>query len=491
MVKREPTSPPRPASKGPGKRSRANSLSDQLATSRSPMPTDDSEVLRDMWDEPLAVLKDTWAVTRCVTDHGNRLTRWTAGHFVAVAMWSGGLEAGIQAAKAIRIFGIWSPHADYRLGKPPPLSRSADRSDILDRLWPTVESKQDRFLEAAQRSNPGTPFPDFETALRNLLHQCIGPDLTKFPTVVRPKLQYDNGAPRVWKSLVTVEQFWDTLAPVLRKYFNAEVDLASISQHIQPYAFQPQAKSAYRRGGINIGRVQRDKLSDRDGSYGKNKETNTTMIDDYRDDDEDFEEWPKSKIKAESALSRDGISHSQKRLDRPRQEGPGMQNLFAVSTRARRYGPILPRSLTETHKFSSPYGSANGGAVQPVNSSSPTLKEPQPVYCQVVNQLYERTCDASVDQIEHFRKRPHSHLALPQAWKKICDYRMSNNMRSLGARDRLPHPRVLISATSESNDVSKPHVGILKSDLNEVPRENAKDDLSKFERFCSSVILID
>lgn len=304
--------------------------------------------------------------------------------------------------------------------------------------------------------------------------------------MVRPKLDYGNGAPLVWDSLVTVEQFWDTLAPVLRKYFNAEVDLASISQHIQPYAVQPQAKSAYRRDGIVIGRVQRGKPS-----CGKVKETNLTTIDDYQDDDEDFEEWSKSRIKAESALSKDDIGHSQKQLDKTHQESPGTKALLAVPTRARCYRPILPRSLIETHKFASPYASANGGAVKPVNSSSPTMEEPQSVYCQVVNQLYERTCGASVDQIECFRKRPHLQLALPQAWKKICDYRMSNKMRSLGIRDRLPHPRVLISAISRSNGVLKPHVGILKSDLDEILREQAKDDLSKFERFYPSVILID
>jgi hypothetical protein len=81
-------------------------LSGQVPTVTSSVPNDDSERLQDMWDEPLTVLKDTWAVTRCLIDHGNINTSWTAGQFEAVAMWSGGLEAGIQAAKAIRIFGI-------------------------------------------------------------------------------------------------------------------------------------------------------------------------------------------------------------------------------------------------------------------------------------------------------------------------------------------------------------------------------------------------
>jgi hypothetical protein len=84
----------------------------QAPSPTSTTPAEDSENLQDMWDEPLEVAMDTWAVTRCLNDHGKKETRWSAGHFVAVAMWSGGLEAGIQAAKAIRIFGLWSPHAD-------------------------------------------------------------------------------------------------------------------------------------------------------------------------------------------------------------------------------------------------------------------------------------------------------------------------------------------------------------------------------------------
>jgi hypothetical protein len=122
-------------------------LSGQVPTVTSSVPNDDSERLQDMWDEPLTVLKDTWAVTRCLIDHVNINTSWTAGHFVAVAMWSGGLEAGIQAAKAIRIFGIWSPYADYRKGEIPPLSTYTDGKDILDKIWPNPGRKQTVLLE--------------------------------------------------------------------------------------------------------------------------------------------------------------------------------------------------------------------------------------------------------------------------------------------------------------------------------------------------------
>jgi len=492
MVKRELMSPSQSTSSGSGKRSRMAGSEKQAPPLTSPMPAEDFEGLHNMWDEPLAVLKDTWAVTRCVNDHGNTITKWTAGYFVAVAMWSGGLEAGIQAAKAIRIFGVWSPHADYRRGEPPPLTRFADRSDILDRLWPTVESKQDRLLEWAERSDPGTTFPDFATAHRSLLHRCIGTDLTKFPAVVRPKLQYGNGALLTWERLVSVEQFWDTLAPVLRRYFDVEVDLASISQHIQPFAIQPQAKNAHRREGFDFGKGQRGKPDSRYGSSrGNYKESNMIMADDHQDDDEDFEEKPKFKVEVKPALLKDDIGRSREPLNTARQEGPGTKDLFAVTTRTRRYRPILPRSSAGTYKYSSSYGPVNNGAVKPVTPSSLIIEEPQPVYYQVVNQLYEQSCGVFVDQFTYFRNRHNAQLDLPQAWKKIYDYRKSNNMWTLGVRHRLPHPRVFSCATSRSNAVSTSGVRILKSDLDEILREHAKNDLSKFEKFCQPVILLD
>ena len=492
MVKRELMSPSQSTSSGSGKRSRTAGSEKQAPPLTSPMPAEDFEGLHNMWDEPLAVLKDTWDVTRCVNDHGNTITKWTAGYLLAVAMWSGGLEAGIQAAKAIRIFGVWSPHADYRRGEPPPLTRSADRSDILDRLWPTVESKQDRLLEWAERSDPGTTFPDFATAHRSLLHRCIGTDLTKFPAVVRPKLQYGNGALLTWERLVSVEQFWDTLAPVLRRYFDVEVDLASISQHIQPFAIQPQAKNAHRREGFDFGKGQRGKPDSRYGSSrGNYKESNMIMADDHQDDDEDFEEKPKFKVEVKPALSKDDIGRSREPLNTARQEGPGTKDLFAVTTRTRRYRPILPRSSAGTYKYSSSYGPVNNGAVKPVTPSSLIIEEPQPVYYQVVNQLYEQSCGVFVDQFTYFRNRHNAQLDLPQAWKKIYDYRKSNNMWTLGVRHRLPHPRVFSCATSRSNAVSTSGVRILKSDLDEILREHAKNDLSKFEKFCQPVILLD
>jgi hypothetical protein len=148
-------SPPRRSSRISGKRLRKDMFDDQAPTLTNTKPAEDSEYFQDMWDEPLEVSRDTWAVTRCLTDHGNKETKWTAGHFVAVAMWSGGLEAGIQAAKAIHIFGIWSPHAEHISGKPSALSKSTDANDILEKIWPTRERKQSRLRESAEQYIPG------------------------------------------------------------------------------------------------------------------------------------------------------------------------------------------------------------------------------------------------------------------------------------------------------------------------------------------------
>lgn len=465
-------------------------LGDQITTSTTAMPTEDSEGLQDMWNEPPEISRDAWAVTRCLSDHGNSLTKWTAGHFVAIAMWSGGLEAGIQAAKAIRIFGIWSPHADNSNDGPLPLSHVATNKELLDKLWPEEPNRQRECLAWATRSNPGTPLPDFETAHRHLLHECVGLDLTKFPTVVRPRLKPSGrGGSLAWGRLVTIEQFWETLASVLRKHFAPEVDLDSIAQHIQPAAL---SHSVHALPGIkgDFGKRRKAKSGGRYGpSCGKHKETNMAQADDYQDDAEDFGQGPEGlfKTKVEPALLKSEINPDRERLD----VNTGTKTLSPVVARTFRFRPFIPGSSAQTRKYASPYRPANVGAVRPFTSSSPTIEQPQPVYDQVVNLLYEQSCGVTVDRITSFRTSPKIRLALPQAWKEICDYRTSNGMPTCGVEDRLPRPRVSLVATSGSNIAPKPYVGNLKSDLDPILRQNAKDDLEKFDKFCLLVIVID
>ena len=481
MVKRELTSPSQPTSSGSGKRSCMAGSEKQAPPLASPVPAEDFEGLHDMWHEPVEISKDAWAVTRCLDDHGDNKTRWTAGHFVAIAMWSGGLEAGIQAAKAIRIFGIWSPHSDNCSDGPLPLSHDVKYRELMDKLWPTDTNRQRECLAWAKRSNPGTPFAVFETAHHHLLRECVGLDLTKFPTVVRPRVKfYGRGNPLVWDSLVTIEQFWDTLAPVLRKHFAPEVDLDSIAQHIQPAASSRSVRATH---GINgdFEKHKKAKARERYGApRGKNRETNIVQADDYQDDDEDFGEGSQSslKIKVDPASSKDDIGPGRERLD----ANPDTKDCSSVTARDFRFRPFLLKATTKLREYSSPYGSANDGAVKSVNPTTSTLEKPRSVYHQVINHLYEQTCGISIDQITCFGKKHNSHLALPQAWEEICEYRASNDMRIFGSRDRLPYPRISSHDPPRPNDTLKA-VRPVQGRIDHALYQNAEHDLSQFKIF--------
>jgi hypothetical protein len=447
-------------------------------------------------------------VTRCLTDHGNNQTKWTAGHFVAVAMWSGGLEAGIQAAKAIRIFGIWSPHAERIRGKPPALSKSTDANDILKHIWPTRERRQSRLREWAEQYNPGTWFPDDETAHLHLLRQCIGPDLTQFPPVVRPKLKFGHGTSFPWKRLVTEEQFRGILAPVLRTHFDPEVDLDAIAEKIQPNTIDRYTKNVY-EGRINSRWKQRLNLDDHyRPSRGNNKEINLPQTDDNEDDDEDFEERPKDTagVKREPCSSKEistnlvrdqlGITRQKYRdaEDSPTDDANEEQSLNAALTAVPRsavhgvstvriHQPILARSPVQ--------GSVNTATVQAKSSNLRTREEPQSVHQQVVNELYEQTCGISTHTIINFYESRNPLPALPNVWKEIWTHRQINSMWTSGSLDHLPYPRTFSTVSPRPKGTLNVHARIIQTTMDEELRKNAKADLSKFKTFCGEVIVID
>lgn len=137
MSEREPNPLPRASSTNPRKRARIDNSGSQDPVITSAVSIEDAQEIHDMWDVPCMVSKDTWAVTRCLEIHGNSATRWTPAHFVAVAMWSGGIKAGMQAAKAIRVFGIWSPHVRDEYDGISSMDVETGRDQILSKIWPT------------------------------------------------------------------------------------------------------------------------------------------------------------------------------------------------------------------------------------------------------------------------------------------------------------------------------------------------------------------
>jgi hypothetical protein len=494
MVRRE-SSPPQRSPSISGKRLRKDMFHDQAPTITRPMPVEAAEGFQDMWNEPLAVLRDTWAATRCLNDHGDGQTKWSPGHLVAIAMWSGGLEAGIQAAKAIRIFGLWSPHVDDEDDALPALSDETRRGYILEKLWPTIQTNQTLLLKWARRSNPGTKFSDFKTAHHHLLRDYIGPDLTKFPAVVRPKLKYGSRAVLKWDRLVTEEQFWNNLTPVLRTHFDPEVDLDAIAQKIQPNAVARYTKMV-NGNRINSERKQKAKLNDHcKPSRGINKEIDLSQLDDNEDDSEDFEVRSKDEatVKKESELAKETTTELVHELyGAPRQECPDRKDSTHIGleehiARGNAHRPLVIDSTNDirVNKPSSACGPANDVAVQARYPNLLAHGEPQFVRQQVVNQLYEQTCGISTRTLKSFHQSLSSRLLLPDIWKKILKHRQSNGMWTLGSRDHLPYPRQPSNAPPRPNRRINPVTKAAQYTVHSALRKNVKDDLLKFNQFCT------
>jgi hypothetical protein len=417
-------------------------------------------------------------------------------------MWSGGLEAGIQAAKAIRIFGIWSPHAERIRGKPPALSKSTDANDILEKIWPTRERRQSRLHEWAEQYNPGAWFPDDETAHLHLLRQCIGPDLTQFPPVVRPKLKFGHGTSLPWKRLVTEEQFRGILAPVLRTHFDPEVDLDAIAEKIQPNAIDRYTKNVY-EGRVDFGKNAKAKPS-----CGTNKEINISCADDNEDDDEDFRERPKNTaaVKREPCPSKEigtnlvrdqlGITRQEHRdaEDSNTDDANQEQSLDAAWTAAPRsavHRAATPRIQRPIFTKSPVCGSVNNATVQARPPNLRTREDSQSKHQQVINELYEQTCGISTHTIINFYESRNPSPELPNVWKEIWSHRQSNSMWTSGSIDRLPYPRTYSTVSPRSKSTLNVHARVMQANIDQGLRQVAEADLSKFKMFCGEVIVID
>ena len=64
---------------------------------------DNAEQASGKSGDPL-VTQETWAVTKYLQKAASTRKSLSAAHFVELALWYGGLEAGRQAAQAIRVF---------------------------------------------------------------------------------------------------------------------------------------------------------------------------------------------------------------------------------------------------------------------------------------------------------------------------------------------------------------------------------------------------
>ncbi|KAH0351663.1 hypothetical protein KCU83_g4083, partial [Aureobasidium melanogenum] len=260
-------------------------------------PINDAQEIPDLWQMPFVVSKDTWAVTRCLEIHGNTANKWTPAHFVAIAMWYGGIKAGIQAAKAIRIFGVWSPRVGVKNDELPSMEVKTGAKKILSKIWPTNEYEQKPLLDRTNRLSHEEPFTNFDEAHNYPLRLCIGPNLAEFPAVARPKLH------RIDRNyLITDVQFCQTLTPILYHHFDYKVDLASACEAIVGYAIDAHTLKTY-TSTLDSGPVKRNKARGRSASRRRrNREQYVLQTDDNEDDEEDFGPGPNGSATVKSGF---------------------------------------------------------------------------------------------------------------------------------------------------------------------------------------------
>jgi len=59
------------------------------------------------------ITRQEWAVTGPISLYAREKSKWSAAHFVDLALRVGGPDGGIQAARAIKIFGLWTPSGQF------------------------------------------------------------------------------------------------------------------------------------------------------------------------------------------------------------------------------------------------------------------------------------------------------------------------------------------------------------------------------------------
>ncbi|KAG9597798.1 hypothetical protein KCU97_g4205, partial [Aureobasidium melanogenum] len=259
-----------------------------------------------------------WAVTGSLMVYGEKKERWSAAHFVDLALWVGGPDAGIQAARALNIFGVWNPSGDYN----PHFDRKSirvcqDHRTILGRIWPE-ENDGSRLLAWANHYSSTTeqPFNNFVDAHSYLLRQCIGENLKLFSSLARDFAQVGEVSSRI----ISRAYFDSTLALILREHFDTNVDLELAFEAV----VASQAGSLDRRPvkRVNTGREPRLAIPRGDNGRHQRKARHKQPVncmgqyDDGEDDSEHELQKPAKPIKNEF----DGKEELARDRSKPRQQ---------------------------------------------------------------------------------------------------------------------------------------------------------------------------
>jgi hypothetical protein len=131
----------------------------------------DSTFSDGLINHPYVVRRDNitqqqWTVTGSIRLYAREKTAWSAAHFIDLALRVGGPDAGIQAARASKIFGVWNPSGRFESS----FSRSSirnclDHKIILREIWPSEDDGHELTPWANFRqASTDPPFMKFKDA---------------------------------------------------------------------------------------------------------------------------------------------------------------------------------------------------------------------------------------------------------------------------------------------------------------------------------------
>lgn len=238
------------------------------------------------------ITRQQWAVTGCILNHASEKPRWSAAHLLDLALWVGGPNARVQAARAFRIFGVWDPSGDFE----PEFSISSirtclDAEAILRKIWPSGSAEQEHIISRANHHPALTDhrFANFKDVHSYLLRQCVGQDLASFSPLSRDAAVLGDVSNRI----ISKAYFDSTLAPLLVEHFDADVDLLlAYYAAVQSQDLSIDRSPVKCGGPLKMSEPQPLPRSDtkchRDnGKTGKGKSTRTAFHpDDHKDDSE-------------------------------------------------------------------------------------------------------------------------------------------------------------------------------------------------------------
>ncbi|THY19804.1 hypothetical protein D6D01_06988 [Aureobasidium pullulans] len=453
------------------------------------LSTTPNKLLESLGD-PL-VTQETWAVTKYLQKAAITRKSLSAAHFVELALWYGGLEAGRQAAKAIRVFGLWSPHRDGTLYGPPSMAIVLTHIQILSKIWPSSPFDEKVMLDWANetRGPIDPPFTEFKDAHQYLLRECIGSDLSRFPSSAR------NGytKQKIPDRITSKARFDSTLAPVLVEHFDAGVDLQLPYQavvrsqgksvdhveceYVNPVRLATNQKGLELNGVIDKGKCFAEDDHQGDEEFFGRPQSPFLKLEFPSGDDlnnPEIKQEPRDDIVVSTIAS--AVRSSEVPVDPSTNKEPASTNartnsfVFArvscsgrikdscwssTINKARDKGKKSPRTLAtaedddedlnrrESYTTQQPVTKAAAPHTSTLSTTIPRPLPMQPLDAHTINQLYERSRSFSESQILTLRDKRHPQLFW--FWTQVLRFRSKPGTRS---SDFVPYKDIPLEVTN-------------------------------------------